>query len=300
MKPQEHLPSGWKFYRFGDIARFCRELFQVDPTETYQELSLRLYGNGFEIRREVSGSALVADEMQRMKTGQLVTSIHQFRNGAIGIIPKELEGTILSKNFLVYDFDSSVVDAAFLLRFLTAPSSIFFFQANSTGSATPIYPKGMIEEVEIPLPPLAEQRRVVARVEELTAQIHAACTLRHQAAEEAEALFISNLGQTYQECVDAVGLAPINSFADIKGGKRLPAGERLSDERTPFPYIRVADMENHSVSPNNLRFVPLRLQPGIARYIIRSNDVYVTIAGTIGYPGTVPDALDRERGEASF
>ena len=46
---------------------------------------------------------------------------------------------------------------------------------------------------EIPLPPLAEQRRVVARIEELAAHIHEACTLRHQAAEEAEALLRSIL-----------------------------------------------------------------------------------------------------------
>ena len=45
--------------------------------------------------------------------------------------------------------------------------------------------------VEIPLPPLPEQRRVVARIEELAAQIHEAHTLRHQAAEEAEALLAS-------------------------------------------------------------------------------------------------------------
>ena len=45
---------------------------------------------------------------------------------------------------------------------------------------------------EIPLPPLAERRRVVARIEELAAQIDEARTLRHQAADEAEVLIISN------------------------------------------------------------------------------------------------------------
>ena len=54
------------------------------------------------------------------------------------------------------------------------------------------------EKVELPdLPsPLAEQRRVVARIEELAAQIHEARTLRHQATEEAKALshsFLSKL-----------------------------------------------------------------------------------------------------------
>jgi type I restriction enzyme, S subunit len=42
--------------------------------------------------------------------------------------------------------------------------------------------------LEIPLPPLSEQRRIVARIEEFTAQIHEAQVLRQQAAEEADAL----------------------------------------------------------------------------------------------------------------
>ena len=51
------------------------------------------------------------------------------------------------------------------------------------------------------MPPLAEQRRVVARIEELAAQIHEARTLRHQAAEEAEALS----GQARKHILKACG-----------------------------------------------------------------------------------------------
>ncbi len=40
----------------------------------------------------------------------------------------------------------------------------------------------------VPLPPLDEQKRAMARIDELAAQIHEACTLRQQAAEEAEKL----------------------------------------------------------------------------------------------------------------
>ena len=41
------------------------------------------------------------------------------------------------------------------------------------------------------LPPLSEQRRIVARIEELTAKINEARTLRRQAAEEAQAFSAS-------------------------------------------------------------------------------------------------------------
>jgi len=34
----------------------------------------------------------------------------------------------------------------------------------------------------------------------------------------------------------------LGDVADVKGGKRLPQGYLVGDEKTPFPYIRVTDM----------------------------------------------------------
>lgn len=94
------------------------------------------------------------------------------------------------------------------------------------------------------------------------------------------------------EIPESWGVVALGSIASIKGGKRLPRGKQLSTQPTPYPYIRVTDLNDNSVSVDQLLFVPEDIQPAIARYIIRREDIYVSIAGTTGIVGVIPKELD--------
>ena len=84
----------------------------------------------------------------------------------------------------------------------------------------------------------------------------------------------------------------IGAFSEVKGGKRLPKGAQYSDEPTDHPYIRVVDMIDHSVKMDDLQYLDDETQKSISRYIINKNDVYISIAGTIGQVGMIPECLD--------
>ena len=84
----------------------------------------------------------------------------------------------------------------------------------------------------------------------------------------------------------------ISSIASVLGGKRIPAGRKLSQENTGHVYIRVSDMKENTVSTDNLQYVPEDIYPSISRYIINKEDVYITVAGTIGRIGKIPSELD--------
>ena len=84
----------------------------------------------------------------------------------------------------------------------------------------------------------------------------------------------------------------LGTIAAVLGGKRIPAGRKLTIENTGHIYIRVSDMKENSVSTDNLQYVPEDIFPSISRYIINKEDVYITVAGTIGKIGKIPSELD--------
>ncbi|MFB6144773.1 MAG: restriction endonuclease subunit S [Candidatus Nanohaloarchaea archaeon] len=84
----------------------------------------------------------------------------------------------------------------------------------------------------------------------------------------------------------------IGEFADVKGGKRLPKGHTLTKKETDYPYLRVKDMEHRGVDKSELKYLEPETREEIKKYTISSDDLFISIAGTIGKVGTIPEELD--------
>lgn len=84
----------------------------------------------------------------------------------------------------------------------------------------------------------------------------------------------------------------LGELVTIYGGKRIPAGRKLSLAKTEHVYIRVSDMKDGYVSTEKLQYVPNDIYEKISNYIIKKEDVFITVAGTIGRVGKIPHELD--------
>ncbi|KJS67588.1 restriction endonuclease subunit S [Stutzerimonas chloritidismutans] len=84
----------------------------------------------------------------------------------------------------------------------------------------------------------------------------------------------------------------LGSVSQIKGGKRLPAGATFSSKETPHVYIQVTNMKDGTIVNRNLKYIDGVTQTVIKQYTISKDDLYITIAGTIGDVGIVPSCFD--------
>jgi type I restriction enzyme M protein len=83
-------------------------------------------------------------------------------------------------------------------------------------------------------------------------------------------------------------MVELGSICDVKGGKRLPKGESFENDITKYPYIRVVDFEKYSINIKNIKYISEKIFQTIKNYVISSNDIFISIAGTIGLVGRVP------------
>ena len=91
--------------------------------------------------------------------------------------------------------------------------------------------------------------------------------------------------------MSALPVRKIGEVAKAKGGKRLPKGMGVQDEETGHPYLRVVDFGPDGIDRSDIKFISDEAFEYVSRYIITGDDIYVSIAGTIGRVGIVPDDL---------
>lgn len=162
----------------------------------------------------------------------------------------------------------------------------------------------LFSQFAIPLPPLNEQQRIVDRIESIFAKLD-------EAKEKAQAvvdgfelrksaiLHKAFTGELTAKWRKLHGLdlknweyLKIGEFAQVKGGKRLPKGCSLVTQKTDHPYLRIADFGDNTIDKTDLHYITEDVFEQIRSYIIKKEDVYLSIVGTIGRAGVIPEELD--------
>jgi type I restriction enzyme S subunit len=164
----------------------------------------------------------------------------------------------------------------------------------ASGTGVPTLNRNHVSDEIVCVPDsIEEQRRIVAVLDEAFAAIATASANTEKNLANAQALFENTLSAAFANMASTTPERTIGEIATIKGGKRVPKGYKLLSETTPYPYLTVGDFtEDGTIDPSKVRFVSEDIRDQIKRYIIRTEDLYVSIAGTIGRTGIVPSEFD--------
>lgn len=168
------LFSKYPRYRLADLVRVIDSKLVDYPKDVYNLVTVRKNKRDIVFREKITAKQLQEKNKRftTIGTGQLVISRIGAKDGAIGIVPKNLDGSIVSDNFLVLEIVSSEIDSFYLLMVLTSERYKNMLRVISRGITDRSYIRTRdLLGLTIPMPGIEEQRKIVGDLQEIQQRI---------------------------------------------------------------------------------------------------------------------------------
>ncbi len=292
--------SKWPDIPLAEIAKPVNRPVAVVPGQSYRTIGVKWWGEGAYERETIDGSRTAAKTLSVVREGDLIINKIWVRHGSTAIAGANVDGCSASGEFPTFNLDRERVLPEWI-HWQTKTRGFWSkcdALSRGTSGKNRIKPE-LFLTIPVPIPPVAEQRRVLSRIEELAAQIHEARTLRHQAAEEAEALTARAAAEIFNEDFPKARLGNVSELINGDRGKNYPNKAEYVQEGVP--WINTGHIEpDGSLSLRWMHYITRekfdslrsgKVQPGDLVYCLRGATLGKTAIITQFEEGAVASSL---------
>ena len=177
----------------------------------------------------------------------------------------------------------NVCDGRFLLYYLSTVRAQDLIQDHKYPSLT----LGTIGDIRVPLPPLGEQKRIVAVLDQAFVALDRARANAETSRDDAARIFGSYLNErcgellkdnSKRKLIDLCGNRGV-TYGVIKLGEHLPDG---------VPCLRTSNVRRLEIDTDGMKRIEPTLSTEYDRTVLRGGEVLVNVRGTLGGVAVVP------------
>jgi type I restriction enzyme S subunit len=162
--------SRWPGIQLAELLRPASETVRVQQDENYPNFGIYSFGRGLFSKRPISGMQTSAGTLYRVRAGNFIYSRLFAFEGSYGLVGEEFNGHFVSNEYPSFSMDRSRLDPGFLKAYFQIPRIWQEIAMGSKGVGSRrirVQPDKVLAH-QMPLPPLAEQQALVARLDALT------------------------------------------------------------------------------------------------------------------------------------
>ncbi len=208
------MKKGWREVALAEVLRREARPVEVIADQTYREIGIRSHGKGIFHKEPLSGLSLGDKRVFWLKPGDFVLNIVFAWEGAVGVIGQDEVGMIGSHRFPTFHADDSCINLRFLVAYFRTRDGLDLLGRVSPGGAgrNRTLSQTAFLNQRIPLPPLAEQQRIVAHLDAIESRLTRAQKLREEQEKELLAALRSTFHQleAKAEWVELRKVAPVH------------------------------------------------------------------------------------------
>lgn len=276
------LPAGWGEIPLGAISskigsgstpRGGSNVYQTSGIPLIRSMNIHFHG----FRND---GLVYLDNKQAQKLDNVIVqendvllNITGASIGRVTMAPSNIAGARVNQHVSIIRLLDSI-DPAFVQRFLSSPRMQNFIRAENYGMTRQALTKVMIERIKLPLPPLAEQRRIVEALDRHFARTRQArdelaripLLIEHYKQAILSACYDRSVREGIRKC----------SLGEVATEIRNGVSRRPEHHRQGIPILKISAIRSMTVRLEEKRFYIPQDGEDISRYLLTSGDLLFT------------------------
>ena len=219
--------------------------------------------------RELPCAEAPSRARQLVVTGDVLISTVRPNLNGVAQITAEFDGATASTGFCVLRSDTAKLNASYLFQWVKSGNFVDDMVRKATGASYPAVSDRIVGDSLIPLPPLPEQRRIAAildQAETLRTQRRAALA---QLDSLTQSLFLDMFGDPVAN-PKGWPLSTIGEISEVQGGLQVTTARK--DLPIEIPYLRVANVYRGVLVLSEIKTIRATASE-VARTTLKKNDL---------------------------
>ena len=304
------LPEGWKWCRLGEVCKTFSDGDWIESkdqsTEGIRLIQTGNIGKGAFRDKNDKCRYISENTFERLNCTEVFAGdilISRLPVGRACIIPQLKDRMITAVDCAIVRLFECTVEKKWFCFYTQSHVYDGLVKTSCTGTTRLRISRKNLGEIPIPLPPtIAEQQRIVNRIESMFAKLDEAKEQAQNVVDGFETrkaailhkAFTGELTAKWRKengvCDDSWVVKTIGEICLVKGGKRVPKGMSLIKEKNEHPYLKAGNLKFGTVIDKDMEYVPNDVFILIKNYTVNAGDVYITNVGAcIGDCGIIPD-----------
>ncbi|KVE69760.1 restriction endonuclease subunit S [Burkholderia vietnamiensis] len=257
------FPATWKTYKLGELASYINgKAFKPEDWKTSGLPIIRIQ-NLTDRSKPFNYCDQQVEPRYQIKDGDLLISW----SATLGSFIWDRGPALLNQHIFKAVPNTALVERDFL-HFLML-ETLDEMASHAHGIAMKHITKGKFEAIEVAIPPIPEQRSIVARIKECLERVDEIDGLRTEAAHEAEAVLPSVLNEVFSS---QSASAPLQTIGDVTIETRYGTSQKCHTEPIGTPILRIPNVAQGAVNYDKLKYCELG-QSDLDRISLQDGDL---------------------------
>lgn len=300
MSDLHDLPDGWEWKKLGSLSTTTSGGTPKRNEKSYWNGNIGWLKSGElndgyidKVEELITEEGLKKSSAKLFPKGTLLIAMYGATVGKLGILDIE---TTTNQAICGILNDKKMFITKYMFYYLKSIKEKMLI--DSFGGAQPNLSQTYMKDLDIPLPPLSEQQRIVSKLDLLFKKIDKSIELHQKNMDEANAFMGSILNEVFIELEEKYGLVflsktvdnPKKDIVDGPFGSNLKATEYID---SGVPIIRLQNIQRFKFIDKDIKFVSKEKAEGLKRHTFISGDIVITKLGDpLGKSCVVPDFLE--------